>query len=297
MTVKNKDFRETLSKSLKEKRPNLTDSSIKTYVSSLANLVKKMDGEHTIAFFQDNEKEILKFLASIPAKLRKGTLSALFVLTGIDAYRTEMIEDCKKVNEEYKNQTKTEKEAVNWVTVQEIRDVYDHLKEKVDEMIKNKMIHRNTYVDFLLIALLGGVLCPPRRSLDYSVMKVRNYDESIDNFLKNSTFYFNQYKTAKKYGEQMLKVPKELLPYIKKWLKFHTNDYLLFSDNDKHLSSSQITKHLNRMFGKQVSVDILRHVYTSNFYKDMPELKKMNQLAADMGHSVHTCLTQYVKKD
>ena len=89
------------------------------------------------------------------------------------------------------------------------------------------MIHRNTYVDILLIALLGGVLCLPRRSLDYSVMKVRNYDETIDNFFKNSTFYFNQHKTAKTYGEQMLKVPKELLPYIKKWLKFHRNDYLL----------------------------------------------------------------------
>ena len=207
-----------------------------------------------------------------------------------------MIDDCKKVNEQYKTQTKSEKEEVNWVTMDEVKSVYESLKEKVDEMIKCKMIHHNTYIDFLLVALLGGVLIPPRRSLDYSVMKVRGYDESTDNFFKGSKFVFHQYKTSKKYGEQTLAVPKELLGYLKKWVKYHKNDYLLFSNNDKHLSSSQITKHLNRIFGKHVSVDILRHVYASNFYKDMPELKKMESLAADMGHSVSTVLNQYVKR-
>jgi len=164
-------------------------------------------------------------------------------------------------------------------------------------MIETKMIHQNTYIDFLLIALLGGVLIPPRRSLDYALMKVKNYDVKTDNYLKNGSMYFNQYKTAKTYGEQKLKLPTDLLEYIKKWNKFQCNDYLLFNNNKSHLTSSQITKRLNKIFGKKVSVDILRHVYLSNYYKDIPKLKDMLQLATDMSHSINTQLTQYVKKD
>jgi len=295
-TKPHSEFRATLSTLLKKKRENLTASSIQTYVSSLTNLVKQMQGEYEVDWFSDKEKQILEYLSTKESKSRKGTLSALFVLTSIPAYQEQMINDCKKVNEEYKNQTKSEKEEVNWVTMDEIKNVYEALKAKVDEMIKCKMIHHNTYIDFLLVALLGGVVLPPRRSLDYALLKVRGYDESTDNYFKGSKLVFHQYKTSKKYGEQVLTVPKELLGYIKKWVKYHKNDYLLFSNNDKHLTSSQITKHLNRIFGKHVSVDILRHVYASNFYKDMPELRKMEQLATDMGHSVSTVLNQYVKK-
>jgi integrase len=209
-----------------------------------------------------------------------------------------MVDDCKKVNENYKSQTKTEKEKINWISMEEIKEVYNHLKTKVDEMIKNKMIHHNTYIDFLLVALLSGVIVPPRRSLDYALMKVKNFDEKTENYIKNSKFYFNQYKTSKKYGEQTLAIPKELLGYIKKWTKFQSNEYLLFSSNNKHLSSSQITKHLNRIFGgKNISVDILRHVYLSNYYKDIPKVKEMENLASSMGHSISTAINQYIKKD
>jgi len=298
MTASHPEFRETLSKALKEKRQNLSASSIKTYVSSLVNLVKQMDGDYTIDFFSNKEKSILEYLSQKQSQLRKGTLSALFVLTGIEQYQKTMVDDCKKVNENYKSQTKTEKEKINWISMEEIKEVYNHLKTKVDEMIKNKMIHHNTYIDFLLVALLSGVIVPPRRSLDYALMKVKNFDEKTENYIKNSKFYFNQYKTSKKYGEQTLAIPKELLGYIKKWTKFQSNDYLLFSSNNKHLSSSQITKHLNRIFGgKNISVDILRHVYLSNYYKDIPKVKEMENLASSMGHSISTAINQYIKKD
>ena len=67
--------------------------------------------------------------------------------------------------------------------------------------------------------------------------------------------------------------------------------------------SSFITKALNRIFQKEldtaknVSVDILRHVFISNFYKNTPALKEMTDLADSMGNTVMTQLTQYVKKD
>jgi len=292
-------LREKIADILRTKRPNLTASSCKTYCSSLVNLAKQIKGnDETIGvdWFSQNEKEILEFLEKKEPKLRKGTLSALFVLTDIETYREQMLKDCKLVNENNKEQKKSDKEALNWVTQDMIKEKYTQFKQQVDDMIESKLIHHNTFINFFLVALLGGVLMPPRRSLDYAEMKVRNFDEDKDNYIKNGTMVFNIYKTAKKYGKQIVKIPKELVPYIKKWTKYQKNDYLLFANNDKPLNSSQITKLLNTIFGKKVSVDILRHVYLSNYYKDIPNLKDMVKIAADMGHSISQAL-EYVKKD
>ena len=54
---------------------------------------------------------------------------------------------------------------------------------------------------------------------------------------------------------------------------------------------------LNKIFGKEVSVNMLRHVYLSNYYKGMPKLSNMEELAFSMGHNVQTALENYVKVD
>jgi len=64
---------------------------------------------------------------------------------------------------------------------------------------------------------LGGVSgLPPRRSLDYGLMKIKDYDIKTDNYYKNGKFYFNKYKTAERYGTQSIDVPKDLQILIKK---------------------------------------------------------------------------------
>ena len=82
---------------------------------------------------------------------------------------------------------------------------------------------------------------------------------------------------------------------LKKWLKVNPSDYVLISSNNKPLSSSQITRMLNDVFGKKVSVNMLRHIYLTNYYKDVPPIKDMEKIAGKMGHSVKTAL-EYVKK-
>jgi hypothetical protein len=227
---------------------------------------------------------------------RKTSLSALFVLTGKNEYREQMLEDCKAVNNDYLQQTKTQKQTDNWATVQEIRDVYDKLYTDVKLMFAKKAVMQpNIVISYLLVALLGGVAgCPPRRSLEYSLMKIRNYC-STDNYYKAGKFYFNKYKTSSKYGLQTMEVPKDIDVIIKKWIKINNTDFLLFSNNENKLNSSQITRILNKCFGKNISTDMLRHIYLSNLYKDVPALTQMENTANEMGHSLTTAL-QYVKK-
>ena len=128
-------------------------------------------------------------------------------------------------------------------------------------------------------------------------MKIRNYNTDTDNYFRNGKFYFNVYKTADKYGLQVIDCPTELNTLIKRWIKINTdNDYLLFSKNGNHLSSSQITRVLNKVFGKNVSCDMLRHIYLTNKYKNLPALKDMEQTATEMGHNLSTALT-YIKHE
>jgi ribosomal protein L18 len=152
-------------------------------------------------------------------------------------------------------------------------------------------------MEFLLVSFLGGVVkdLPPRRSQDYTELKIRNYDTKKDNYYKSGKFYFNVYKTAKTYGLQVIDVPKELDIIMKKWIKINTNDYMLYSTNGNKLTSPQVTRILNKVFDKNVSTSMLRHIYLTNEYKDIPALSQMQNIATEMGHSIGTAM-EYIKR-
>ena len=301
MTATSTDFRHLIAEKIRENRPSLTNNSLRTYVSILANLHDKhlKGSSFNLDYFSDNLVAILNYLKDVEPTTRKTVLSALFVLTNNPLYREKMIEDCKIVNDNYKNQNKSEKEVANWITTEEIKAKYDGLHTKVLKMFKKTAVaDTSTIVEYLLIALLGGILpsLPPRRSLDMALLKIRNYNLLTDNYYKSGKLYFNKYKTSQKYGLQTLSVPEELNKIIKKWIKINDTDYLLFSTNGNQLSSPQITRILNKIFdGKNISVDMLRHIYLTNYYKDMPSLREMEAVAADMGHTIQTAMT-YIKK-
>ena len=293
------EFRQNIEEKIRHNRPNLGASSLKTYVSILSNLHKNLKATgDDIDWFNKEEEEIMHFLKEKPAQTRKSVLSALFVLTGNDAYRELMLKDCEVVNAQYKEQKKSTKETENWISTEQIRGIYDGLLNKVTGMFNRNIVgDYPTIMQFWLVALLGGVAgISPRRSLDYGLMKIRGYDPKTDNYYKAGKFYFNRYKTADKYGLQSIDVPKDLQTLLKKWVKINDTDYLLFSSNKQPLSSPQINRILNKVFDKRVSVDMLRHIFLTNHYKNIPALKDMENLATEMGHSLNQQML-YVKKN
>jgi len=287
----------SITETLQKNRPNLSASSLKTYSSVLRNLQKYMKGEG-LEWFSENVTSILDYLKEKTAQTKKTSLSALFVLTKEQRYKDVMVQVMKLVNETDKSQKKNDKQDKNWMSVKEIQDIYDPLLVKIKKMLSNKSIlNESTMMEFLLVSFLGGVVkdLPPRRSQDYTELKIRNYDTKKDNYYKANKFYFNVYKTAKTYGLQSIEVPKDLNVILKKWIKINTNDYMLYSTNGNKLSSPQVTRILNKVFGKNVSSSMLRHIYLTDKYKDIPALSKMQNLATDMGHSISTAM-EYIKR-
>ena len=294
------DFRSKIHSALQSQRPSLSSSSLRTYSSVLFNLhTKHMKRNHNdIEWFSNQYQSILDYLNTNTKKsTRKSILSALYVLTNRPEYREQMIADAKDINEEYREQKKSQKQRDNWISVQQIKDKYEELYDRVQNIFKKRAIGDiSVIMDYLLVGFLGGVLIPPRRSLDYALLKWRDYDKKTDNYYSRGNLYFNRYKTSDTYGLTVVDVPKDLNTVLKKWLKINPSAYVLMSSNGNPLSSSQITRSLNRIFGKQVSVNMLRHIFLTNYYENMPKLTAMHNIASKMGHNLTTAL-EYAKKD
>ena len=174
------NFREIIENEIKNKRPKLNASSLKTYVSILFNLHKNLESNaDTLDWFND-DKKILDHLESKAPQTRQTVLSALFVLTGNENYQKVMLEDCKHTNDLYKSQKKSQKEEDNWMASSEIKEIYDNLYDQVNAMFQKKLIaNYSTINHFILLGCLGGVSgIAPRRSKDFTELKIKNYSSS-----------------------------------------------------------------------------------------------------------------------
>ena len=63
------------------------------------------------------------------------------------------------------------------------------------------------------------------------------------------------------------------------------------------MNNSQLSKRIQEIYGNNVGCDVLRSIFLSDMYKDMPQLQKMEQVATEMGHNFSSAMNYYVKKD
>jgi hypothetical protein len=290
-------LKQALTDTIKNNRPKLGLSSVKTYVSILSSLHKSMDASgDSIEWFSDHVDDIIKHLENKGDVSKKTILSALYVLTGDDKYREIMMKTMKIVNDRNKEQKMSPTQSENWISTDKVKSVYDDLHEKAMKMLSKKSIlDESVMMEFLLVAVLSGQIIPPRRSMDYSLMKIRNNDVKTDNYFKGNKFYFNKYKTSDTYGLQVIDLPPHFCKMLRQWIKINPTDYMLYGSTKQPLSSPQINRILNKAFGGKVSTNLLRHIYLSNIYKDVPAISQMDELAREMGHSRAQAM-EYIKR-
>lgn len=285
---------------LKEKRPSLSKSSLKTYESILRNLYNKVfdKEEQDIKDFNKTDK-IIKYLKELPSNKRKTILAALVIITDNKDYRELMLDDIKKYNEEQAKQTKTETQEENWVDKNQMVELYNSLNKNANILYKKTKLTTSDLQDiqlFIILSLFGGVFIPPRRSKDYVKMKIKNIDDKTDNYINKNEFIFNDYKTAKTYGQQKLTIPKELKTILNKWIKFNPTDYLLFDTSLNSLTNVKLNQRLNKLFGKKAGVNQMRKTYLTEKYGDLINTKKaLEKDMSDMGSSTLQ-ETIYIKK-
>ena len=286
------NLRTDISKKLFTNREKLSSSSNKTYTALLFNLLKHLKLPMNISSFTKHKDDIIKFHETNDqsTQTNKTRLSALYVLTEIEDYKTLMVKLCEIVNDLYKTQKLNQKQLDNRISFDEVCDKVDELGDRIKDNASN-----DNYVNFILLSLMSGMHVAPRRS-EYGNVKLKDYNETTDNYLLKNKIIFNTYKTSSKYGQQSITIPPKLMTVVRKWLKINNTNYL-FTTNNKELDASKLNKKLNKIFdGLSISTNELRSIYLSNYYKDVPLLDNMERLANEMGHNFNTALSRYVKK-
>jgi hypothetical protein len=298
------ELRNKILNKLKENRNKLSENSLKTYISCLFALYNKLEkgmkDEKGLDFFKNNVDEIIESIKKDNLNKRKTLLSALFILTNIEKYKEQMLIDCKTVNDIYKKNIRNEKEVENSITHDELNTKYNEYYNIVVPMLNNKKpIEQKTIMQFFILAFNKNI--PPRRSLDYTLMKIRNFDVDKDNYYSKNKFVFNVYKTAKFYHRiefNLLELNKELNDLIKKFIKINDNDYFFYSPvNNKPLTVVQFAQFSNLIWNKKVSTNVYRHLYINSFYSMKHNYSDYENLARLMGNSVAIQQTDYIKND
>lgn len=290
-----------VSERIRKNKPDISDSSVKTYTSVITNLAKKMGTEPK----KLTSKKVLEFLKDTPPNKRKSLLASMIVYmgetkgNGVDDLRKVMMDDIASYNSSLKDQSKSEKDKDNWIEWGDVVKLFKERWKHDGKLFKKNQLSKNEtrlLQELLLLAIY--TLIPPRRSEDYCAFKLRDVDEDKDNYMDERGFVFNTYKTAKKYGKQIVKIPKRLrdmvedLKGIEGW-----GDWLLRDTRGGHMTPSKLTSYLNGLFGKKVGSSMLRKSFLSNRYKNIPALRDIEQVSSDMGNSLNVALTNYVKKD
>jgi len=284
-----------IEKQLRISRPNLSDSSIKTYTSLLQtvyNNIFKKDKINMTDF--KNIDKILNHLKNIKPVTRKTILSALYVLTKNDDYKINMLEDIKENDIIQEKQEKTETQKNNWLETDKLNETLEELKKKALYAYKSK--DYQTIQQYILIALLSGKYIPPRRAKDYTEFKIKNITAN-DNYIKGNKLYFNNYKGSDKKGTQIIEIPLELKRILTKWIKLNPTDYLFFDTHNNKLSNVTLNQRLNKIFGSKISVNAMRHTFLTDKHKDT--VKNIDELKKDM-HSMGSSILQskvYIKND
>lgn len=292
------ELRDKVSKALASKR-DLTASTLRTYTSLLSNVLSKLD-EDSPAFFEKNVSRVLKHIDSLDKpQTRKTILSALVVLTGNDDYSKAMLENVATVAKQYREQKVDPERVAKLLTPTQIREIHEHWLERC-----GKEGSPEAYVNCLITGLMSGYYegTPPRRLTDYSEMKWHSFNRQTDNHMlpeKTPTrMVFHVYKTSASDRDKGIKgvtvpIPPKMTAILKKWRKMNPTAYPLVNTKMEKFTPSSLNKRLNVLFG--FGVDMLRSIFLTDMYKDVPKIKTLEDTAASMSHSVQSAMKRTLK--
>ena len=317
---------ELKTKLMNEKK--IGESSANLYIRNLVRLHDKKPFESLMFLkdLNDIESKLEKYSDNTKKTILASIVSILSLFKDTPSYKKiykTYYDKMMTIGNDMKNidtATKTNKQKMNWMTWELITDIKNKLKESVMKFSKNKTISENQYQILLhYIVLLLYYDLPPRRNQDYQYMNfVSEYDDAPADInlldYKNKRFIFNKFKTNKKYGQQVVSfLPEkddeklnEFNEALDIYLKFHPLNtkpnlkfskktefpFLVYPSGNAFTQVNSITRILNKIFQKNVSSSMLRHIYLSTKY-NIDEMKKDAQ---DMGHSLNE-QRQYMKDD
>jgi len=298
---------EFLNKVFEQRDKPISDSSKKLYTRNLMKLNNDMP--ITNFNFLKEPKQILNMIKDYKPTTQRSYIIAICTVLKNSKYQNlydMYFEILSNFNNQLKVRTeKSDKQEKNWLSNDNINEISKDLKSKVVKRVRNKEDYNNL-LNYVVLSL--HTLHPPRRNVDYSLMKIsNNMNDDKYNYLdmKKGQFVFNNYKTQGKYNQVVVQIEENLMNVIMLYLNNHPEKSKLKNKNyDVHFlktfynepieKSQEITRILNKILGKNIGSSMLRNMYLSNKYGDMVDELKSD--TKDMGTSLDVALSTYIEE-
>jgi hypothetical protein len=299
---------ETIKKKIHSSRSNISVNSLNTYLSNIQKVFKDVFKNDVDMKYLNQFAKVKKYLKTLTPATRKNVMTALIVLLKAFDIQKRTLNKYQKYFEvlvtdyenNYDNQTKSEKENKNWITQEQLNKKIKELENKIDKFDMSKLTKSQEDIIQQRLVLILYTEIPPMRN-DYAQMKVY-YDKEVkgENYihLKKKLIVLNKYKTSKTYGEKQIEIPAKVVKIVRHWVDITGNEYLLINIRDRNpMTNNGLTKYLNKIFKpKKVSTTLLRKLYLSEKYPVIHNRKDMKKDAYIMGHSLETQQGIYRKK-
>ena len=291
-----------IKETIRSVKPNVTESTLSSYNQNLTKIAKTL--EKNDLDFLENYDMVVKAISHLSPLTQRNYYNSIIVylqaVKGDEKAIAKYVAIRDVENDAYQAFTKTnvksEKQAKNWITEEELYDVLEYQKS----------------FDIQKYTLLKLMIRYPLRNdmRDMQIMTYGKYMKMSDEDKKGSNFclkrqkplaYFfalNRYKTAGTYGERIIELDASLNKEIGSFLRKsgHTS-YLFTKKSGAPFSSIEFSKYVNSIFkktGKNISTTMIRHMMAT--ISGAEALKKQKELASNMGHSVEQN-TDYIKID
>ena len=294
----------------------ISEVSTTVYLRNHKKLNNNKDvSDNKFEFLRDTEGISKKLVDYKPTTVRNYLISIVSVLSlfvepdgeGLkpikslfDHYHTLMMSKKADILEVNSTGERSETQENNWINWEEVKAHHKILGDKVGIFYKKKSIIPEDFITLTAYMILSlYTLIPPRRNKDYCLMRVVNtFTPELDtgfNYLDltKKKMIFCNYKTSKKYGRYDLVIPRALMLVVNKYIKHRAckfplddNDnkpFLIKPDGSALDKSNDITKTLNKVFGKAIGSSMLRHIFLSDKYSATFKSAKID--AEIMAHS------------
>jgi len=299
---------------LREFKPNITDSTLDSYMLNLGKFEKILGDKLSPELFKDANNVRAKFESEgyTQATLKTKYATIINYLRMYDEpydRYTELVDIITgKLSTQQATMEKNDKESENWLTKQQLLDYLEKLK---GDLPKTPRSYGDLHRWMKYIMLLFHYNCPLRNELGDAVITnstdTTNPDKNyfiVNPKKKTVKAVIRNYKTKKTYNDiDISLIPSVANEFIKYYKFLDTykkseginNDWLLISKDGSKLTRNDFTRFVQSIFSftdKNISTTMIRKIIVSDLY----DVKKMKELANVMGHDLGTAIQYYAKK-
>jgi hypothetical protein len=209
-------------------------------------------------------------------KVKTNLYSSLYAFTNDIDYQNLAVEKQKEYQVIVKKQELSKTEKENWITreqfmkkLQEHKLIAENLWDSKPDNYTFSVNELLSIQNYIILVLVSHIYFPIRRSEDWTEMKIRgDIDRSIHNEIDRNKFIFNKFKTAQFQPDkrQIQSIKPALKKILDKWISINPNEYLLINTKQQKLNHTTFYQRLTKIFGKKVSINMLRKLnYTEGY--------------------------------